>query len=66
VVKSKPTWKLYEKESPTRETVNFAIPANPTIRRFDEVKIVYRVDAFRADDGAKIAIDRFVLVPQGL
>jgi hypothetical protein len=26
----------------------------------------HRLDAFRADDGAKIAIDHFVLVPRGL
>jgi len=27
---------------------------------------VFRLDAFRADDGAKIAIDHFVLIPRGL
>jgi hypothetical protein len=65
-VKSKRTRNLYEEESSTRETLNFVIPANPAIRRFDEVKIVFRLDAFRADDGAKIAIDHLVLVPRGL
>jgi hypothetical protein len=30
------------------------------------MKIVFRLDAFRADDGAKIAIDHFVLIPRGL
>jgi len=68
VVKSKRTWTLTEdeKKSSTPEVLNFAIPANPTIRRFDEVKIVFRLDSFRADDGAKIAIDHLVLVPRGL
>ena len=67
MVRSKRAWKLYDEQPPpTHETLNFAVPANPAIRRFDEVKIVFRLDAFRADDGARIAIDRFVLVPRGL
>ncbi len=48
------------------ETLTFPIPSKPSIRRFDEMKIVFRLDAFRADDGAKVAIDHFVLVPRGL
>jgi hypothetical protein len=66
LVKSKRTWKLYGEQPPTRETLSFVIPPNPAIRRFDEVKIVFRLDAFRADDGPKIAIDHLVLVPRGL
>jgi len=65
-VKSTPSWKIYEKPSPAGETLNFPIPTNPSLRRFDEVMIVFRLAAFRADDGAKIAIDHFVLVPRGL
>jgi len=66
VVKSKRTWNLYEEQPFTRETLNFVIPPTAAIRRFDEVKIVFRMDAFRADDGAKIAIDHLVLIPRGL
>jgi hypothetical protein len=66
MVKSKRPWRLYEKPAPISETLNFPIPPKHSIRRFDEVMIVFRLDAFRADDGAKIAIDRFVLVPRGL
>jgi hypothetical protein len=66
VVKSTRSWKLYEKASPTGEILTFPIPTNHSIRRFDEVMIVFRLAAFRADDGAKIAIDHFVLVPRGL
>ena len=51
---------------PTSETLNFAIPRNRAIRRFDEVMVVFRLDAFRADAGPKIAIDHLVLVPRGL
>ena len=66
MVKSTRPWKLYDEPSkPTSETLNFAIPAHPSIRRFDEVMVVFRLDAARADAGPKIAIDRFVLVPRG-
>jgi hypothetical protein len=66
MAKSTRTWKIYEKPSPTAETLNFPIPANLSLRRFDEVMIVFRLAAFRADDGAKIAIDHFVLIPRGI
>lgn len=66
MVKSTRSWKLYERPSPTGETLNFPIPTTHPLHRFDEVMIVFRLAAFRADDGAKIAIDHFVLVPRGL
>jgi hypothetical protein len=65
-VKSARSWKLYEKQPPAIETLTFPIPANHSLGRFDELMIVFRLEAFRADDGAKIAIDHFVLVPRGL
>ena len=66
IVKSTRPWNIYAKPAPTSETLNFAIPRRPTLQRFDEVKIVFRLDRARADAGAKIAIDHFVLVPRGL
>lgn len=67
MVKSTRPWKIYDGPSPpASETLNYLIPAHPVIRRFDEVSIVFRIDAARADAGPKIAIDRFVLVPRGL
>ncbi len=66
VVKSKRTWNLYGEHSLTREELNFAIPENPAIHHFDEVNIIFRLAAFRADDGPKIAIDHLVLFPRGL
>jgi hypothetical protein len=66
MVKSTRPWTLYEERPPASETLNFVIPAHPSIRRFDEVMIVFRLDAARADAGPKIAIDRVVLVPRGL
>jgi hypothetical protein len=66
MVRSTRPWGLYEKQSPISETLNFAIPQSRSFRRFDEMKIVFRLDRARADAGAKIAIDHFVLVPRGL
>jgi hypothetical protein len=57
---------MYEKQSPVAEILNFPMPTVHSLRRFDEVAIVFRLNGFRAEDGAKIAIDRFVLVPRGL
>jgi hypothetical protein len=65
-VKSTRSWKMYEKQSPVAEILNFPMPTVHSLRRFDEVAIVFRLNGFRAEDGAKIAIDRFVLVPRGL
>jgi hypothetical protein len=67
MVKSTRPWKLFDEPAkPVSETLNFTIPTHASIRRFDEVKVVFRLDAARADAGPKIAIDRFVLVPRGL
>jgi hypothetical protein len=66
VVNSTRAWKLYEDQPFTSETLNYAIPGNLAIHRFDEIRIVFRLDAFRADDAAKVAIERLVLVPRDL
>lgn len=66
MVKSTRPWTLYDERPPASETLNFVIPAHASIRRFDEVMVIFRLDAARADSGPKIAIDRFVLVPRGL
>ncbi|HTS37953.1 MAG TPA: hypothetical protein VMH04_19915 [Candidatus Solibacter sp.] len=65
-VKSTRPWKLYEEPVASSETLNFAIPPSRSLRRFDELKIVFRLDRARADAGARIGIDHFVLVPRGL
>lgn len=66
MVKSTRPWNIYEKQAPASETLNFAIPRSRSLRQFDEVKIVFRMDRARADTGAKIGIDHFVLVPRAL
>jgi hypothetical protein len=50
--------------TPVRETLDFAMPAAPVIEAFDEFKVVFLRDRRRMDKSAKIAIDRFVLVPR--
>ena len=66
MVKSTRPWRLYGDRPPVSETLNFEIPARSVINRFDDVTIVFRLDPARADFGAKIGIERFVLVPRGL
>jgi hypothetical protein len=67
MVRSTRPWKLFDEPAkPVSETLNFVIPAHASIHDFDEVMVVFRLDAARADSGPKIAIDRFVLVPRGL
>jgi hypothetical protein len=67
MVRSTRPWGIYDQQhNPVSETLNFAIPPRGTLRCFDEVKIIFRLDRARADSGARIAIDHFVLVPRGL
>lgn len=64
-VKSSPYWTIYgDRPQAQPEVLSFAIPANMSIRSFDEVTVRYRLDAPRTDTAAKIAIERFVLVPR--
>jgi hypothetical protein len=64
-VKSAPPWTIYGDRPPAQpEVLSFAIPPNATIRSFDEVTVRYQLDAPRMDTAAKVAIERFVLVPR--
>jgi len=65
-VRSTRPWGLYGDRPPVGETLTFEVPARSAINRFDEVTVVFRLDPARADFGAKIGIERFVLVPRGL
>jgi hypothetical protein len=66
MVRSTRPWRLYDDRPPTTETLSFVVPANAEIRRFDEITVVFRLDADRSDAGAKIGIDHFTLLPRGL
>ncbi|HXM44329.1 MAG TPA: hypothetical protein VN924_24040 [Bryobacteraceae bacterium] len=45
------------------QILGFPIPPGAAIRKFDEIKVVFHRAQVRADRSAKIAIERFVLVP---
>jgi hypothetical protein len=49
--------------SPTEQILSFRIPPSSAVQEFDELKLVFHRDRMRVDKSAKIAIDRFVLVP---
>jgi hypothetical protein len=66
MVRSTRPWQLYGERPIVHETLTFPIPAKASIHRFDEVAVVFHLDAYRSRDGAKIGIDRLVLVPRGL
>lgn len=66
LVKSSHPWRIYERPQPVSEMLNFQIPPHASLRHFDEVRIIFRLDHIRAEAGARIAIDHFVLVPRGL
>jgi hypothetical protein len=48
---------------PAGQLLSFRIPPITAVRKFDEIKVVYRRATLRADKSARIAIERFVLVP---
>ena len=64
LAKSTRPWKLYREDPIVSELLRFKVPATSAISAFDEVKIVFEVDSERSYAGAKIAIDRFVLIPR--
>ena len=66
MVESSQPWRIYDQQRMTHETLNFSIPTRPSIRRFDEIKVVFRLDHARSDYAARVAVDRFVLIPRGL
>jgi hypothetical protein len=52
-------------DSPMKETLTFPIPSRPVISQFDELMIRFPRRRTRIFRSAKIAIERFVLVPRG-
>lgn len=49
---------------PVAETVEFLMPADGALKKFNEIQVVFRRAKQRADRSARISIDRFVLVPR--
>jgi hypothetical protein len=50
---------------PVEETLDFAIPRSTELGQFDEFVVLFHRDAMRMDRSARIAIERFVLMPKG-
>jgi hypothetical protein len=51
--------------APVAETLDFAVPPEPRVHLFNELTVVYHRDRARWDKSARVAIDRFILVPRG-
>jgi len=49
---------------PALETLSFAVPEVARIQSFNELQIVFYRDRRRMDQSAKVAIDRFILIPR--
>ena len=51
--------------SPSHQTLRFSIPPTLTMGTFDELTVTYYLKGERVNRSARIAIDRFRLVPRG-
>jgi hypothetical protein len=51
-------------DNPMLETLSYKIPPHPKIQQFDELTIRFQRASYRATKSAKLAIDRFFLVPR--
>lgn len=47
------------------ETLDFVVPPEPRVHEFNELTVVYHRDMMRRDKSARVAIERFILVPRG-
>jgi hypothetical protein len=63
-VTSVPGWITGSPTTPMQETLSFPIPRHPWIKHFDELMIRFPRDRKQNDRSAKIAIDRFILMPR--
>ncbi|MBN8730336.1 MAG: hypothetical protein J0L64_07345 [Acidobacteria bacterium] len=62
-VRSVARWRPGQSDS-TEETLTFALEGVGALTRFDEFRVVYRMKQMRWGRSAKVAIMRFVLLPQ--
>ena len=53
-----------EKSSPVSETLKFPIPAQTKLHKFDEITVMFLPDEANYDQGSRIAIDQFQLIPR--
>jgi hypothetical protein len=64
-VRSTRPWMLYDHRPPTNEVLEYPVPPNSRIHRFDEVMVIFWLDRDRSFAAAKMGIENFVLVPHG-
>ncbi len=50
----------------TAEEIDFIVPASAAIRQFNEIQVVFHRDRMNQSRSARVAIDRFVLLPRGV
>jgi hypothetical protein len=65
-VTSTPQWVSGDEFQAATEVLSFAVPANPRINQFDSATVRFIRSGKRGVSSAKIAIERFTLVPPGL
>ena len=53
-----------QKPVPVAETLNFPVPAPAKIRRFDHITVMFFPDEVNYDQGSKVAIQQFQLIPR--
>jgi hypothetical protein len=66
MVASTRPWTPGGKRPAASEVLSFNVPRDLKLRQFDEVSVVFQLSPRRSNVGAKIAIERFTLVPRGL
>jgi hypothetical protein len=49
---------------PVPEVLNFTVPSHSSLSRFNDIAVLFHFSQVRDDRSARIAIDRFVLVPR--
>jgi hypothetical protein len=50
---------------PVSETLDFAMPPKSRVRTFNEMTVIFRRDYKRGFKSARVAIERFILIPRG-
>ena len=49
--------------TPLLETLDYPVPVSPRLAKFDEIKVVFHRDPKHQDHSARVAVERFTLIP---
>jgi hypothetical protein len=49
---------------PASEVLNFPVPSHNPLMQFDEITIIFHFDGIRKDTSARIALEKFLLIPR--